>query len=66
MKYILATLLVLAFPLMVKCQNKMLPASFKKIDEKTYIGLQKELNLFGATQVKINGVLTAIVLIAKF
>ncbi len=111
MKYILATLLVLAFPLMVKCQIKMLPidslylqgvskfyqfaettkdeiwpgmelppvclyrldgpailynhpnppASLKKIDEKTHIGLQNELNLFGATQVKINGVLTAIV-----
>ena len=111
MKFILTTLLVLAFPLMVKCQIKMLsidslylqgvskfyqfaettkdeiwpgmelspvclyrvdgpailynhpnpPASFKKIDEKTHFGLQNELNLFGATQVKINGVLTAIV-----
>jgi hypothetical protein len=37
------------------------PATFIKIDEKTSIGTQKELNLFGATQVEINGILTAIV-----
>lgn len=111
MKFILTTLVILAFPLMAKCQIKMLPVdslylegiskfyqfakttkdeiwpgmelspvclyrvdgpailynhpnppeSFTKTGENTYVGLQNELNLFGATQVKINGILTAIV-----
>jgi len=37
------------------------PLNFKKINDKLYIGEQKGMELFGATQVEINGILTAIV-----
>jgi len=37
------------------------PENFKKVTEKLYIGEQKDLQLFGATQMEINGTLTAIV-----
>ena len=36
------------------------PANFKKLTGKLYIGTQKDLELFGATQKEINGTLTAI------
>ncbi len=37
------------------------PSYFKKVSGKLYAGTQKEAKLFGATQVKINGILTAVV-----
>lgn len=37
------------------------PESFIKVSDRLYIGEQKDLQLFGATQAEINGVLTAIV-----
>ncbi len=37
------------------------PDSFRKISDNLYVGTQKEWQLFGATQIEINGVLTAIV-----
>ncbi|MEP6683796.1 MAG: hypothetical protein ABJA35_11070 [Parafilimonas sp.] len=37
------------------------PANFKKVNDKLYIGEQKDLQLFGATQMEINGTLTAVV-----
>lgn len=37
------------------------PPSFHKVSDSLYIGKQNELQLFGATQMEINGVLTAIV-----
>jgi hypothetical protein len=37
------------------------PENFKKINDKLYIGEQKDLQLFGATQIEINGTLTAVV-----
>ena len=37
------------------------PKGFTKIADELYIGLQKDYQLYGATQVEINGVLTAIV-----
>lgn len=36
------------------------PASFKKVKENLYMGTQEELQILGATQANINGVLTAI------
>ncbi len=35
--------------------------NFKKVTDKLYLGEQKDLQLFGATQMEINGTLTAIV-----
>ena len=37
------------------------PSGFKKITDKLYVGKQEDLQLFGATQMVINNVLTAIV-----
>ncbi len=37
------------------------PKSFKRVNDKLYIGDQKDLQLFGATQMEINGTLSAIV-----
>jgi len=37
------------------------PESFIKVSDRLYHGVQKELQLFGATQMEINGVITAIV-----
>jgi hypothetical protein len=37
------------------------PATMKRLSEKLYVGKQKDLNLFGATQAEINGEWTAIV-----
>jgi hypothetical protein len=37
------------------------PASMARLSKKLYVGEQKDLNLFGATQAEINGELTAVV-----
>lgn len=37
------------------------PKSFVRVTDKLYVGTQQELQLFGATQAEINGILTAIV-----
>ncbi|HTN68548.1 MAG TPA: hypothetical protein VLZ33_03695, partial [Dysgonamonadaceae bacterium] len=37
------------------------PTSFIRVSDKLYIGEQKKLQLFGGTQVEINGILTAII-----
>ena len=37
------------------------PANFRKVNDKLYIGDQNDLQLFGATQMEINGTLIAIV-----
>ena len=37
------------------------PANFIRLSDKLYLGEQKELQLFGGTQVEINGILTAII-----
>lgn len=37
------------------------PENFSEIDENLYLGTQKELQLYGGTQVEINGILTAII-----
>ncbi|MBE9469119.1 MAG: hypothetical protein IMY72_12475 [Bacteroidetes bacterium] len=37
------------------------PESFIRVTDKLYLGEQKDLQLFGATQIEINGTLTAIV-----
>jgi len=36
------------------------PESFKRVTDKMYLGKQKDLKLFGSTQMEVNGTLTAI------